>query len=138
MARGWTIDRRPTELDDLYSTFGLEVSSAGALRAELLLTGNDVAEPSRIHAMSALAQLSVKATPRRWRVRQAQRVVFKVTDVDGGVAGAKVRAAGRRCTTNGSGRCAIRFASQARPGTITARTTKRSYYPVKTKLKVRR
>ena len=137
-ARGWTIDRKPARLDDLYSTFGLEVSSAGALRAELLVTGNEVGEPSRIHAMSALAQLTVKASPRRWRTHRAQRVVFKVTDVDGKVAGAKVRAGGRRCTTNGSGKCAIRFPSQARPGRITAKVTKRSYYPVKTKLKVRR
>ena len=108
------------------------------ISTELLVTGNEVGEPSRIHAMSALAQLTVKASPRRWRTHRAQRVVFKVTDVDGKVAGAKVRAGGRRCTTNGSGKCAIRFPSQARPGRITAKVTKRSYYPVKTKLKVRR
>ncbi len=137
-ARGWTIDRRPVRLDDLYSTFGLEVSSAGALRAELLLTGNEAGDPSRIQAMSALAQMRLRATPGRWRVNRAQRVVFRVTDVDGGVAGVKVRAAGRRCTTNGAGRCAIRFPGQARPGRITVKATKRSYYPVKAKLRVRR
>lgn len=135
-ARGWTVDRRPVLLDDLYSTFGLEVSSAGALRSELLLTGNDSGDPSRIHAMSALAQMTLRTTPRRWRVNRAQRVVVKVTDVDGGVARVKVRAGGRRCTTNGAGRCSIRFPGQARPGRITVKATKRSYYPEKTRLRV--
>lgn len=137
-ARGWTIDRRPALLDDLYSTFGLEVSSAGALRAELLLTGNDSGDPTRIHAMSALARMSLRATPSRWRVGRAQLVVFKVTDVDGAVARVKVRAAGRRCTTSSSGRCSIRFPAQARPGRTTARATKLSYYPAKARLTVRR
>ena len=137
-ARGWTIDRRPYFMDDLYSTFGLEVSSAGALRAELLLTGNDAGDPTRIHAMSALAQLSLRATPRRWRVNRAQTVVFKVTDVDGSVARARVRAAGRRCTTNGSGRCSIRFPAQARPGRITAKATKTGYAATTIRLRVRR
>ena len=137
-ARGWNVDRRPVVLDELYSTFGLEISSAGALRSEVLLTGNDVGEPSRIHAMSALAQLTVKASPRRWRVGSEQRVVFKVTDVDGPVAGAKVRATGRRCTTAGSGRCSIRFPASSRPRSITARVSKTSYYTVRTTLKIRR
>ena len=44
----------PTLLDDLVQRrFGLEVSSAGALRAEMLLTGNDAGDPSRVHARSA-------------------------------------------------------------------------------------
>lgn len=137
-ARGWTIDRKPARLDDMYSTFGLEISTAGPLRAELLLTANDAGDPSRIHAMSALAQMSVKATPRRWRVNRAQNVVFRVTDVDGGVARATVRADGRRCTTNGAGRCSIRFPARSRPGRITAKATKRSYDPAKVRLTVRR
>ena len=136
-ARGWAVDRRPTQLDDIYSTFGLEVSSAGALRAELLLTANDAGDPSRIHAMSALAQLTLRATPRRWRVGTPQRVVFKVTDVDGSIAGAKVRAAGLRCRTNGSGRCAIRIPASPRPRKIKAKATKRGYSPVILTLKVR-
>ena len=135
-ARGWTVDRTPVRLDDLYSTFGLEVSSAGALRAELLLTGNDAGDPSRVHAMSALAQMTLRTTPRRWRVNRAQRVVFKVTDVDGGVARVKVRAGARRCTTNGAGRCVIRFPGQSRPGRITVKATKRSYYPARARLRV--
>lgn len=137
-ARGWNIDRRPTLLDDMYSTFGLEVTSTDALRAELLLTANEAGDPSRIHAMSALAQLSLRASPSRWRVNRAQTVVFKVTDVDGGVARAKVRAGGQRCTTNASGRCTIRFAPRSRPGPINAKATKASYYPARKILRVRR
>ena len=137
-AHGWNVDRKPYFMDDLYSTFGLEVSSAGALRAELLLTGNDAGDPTRIHAMSALAQLSLRATPGRWRVNRAQTVVFKVTDVDGSVARARVSAGGRRCTTNGSGRCSIRFPAQARPGRITAKATKTGYATTTIRLRVRR
>ena len=77
----------------------------------------------------------LRATPARWRAGRAQRVVLKVTDVDGGVARAKVRAAGRRCTTNRSGRCTIRFAGRG-PGRIAVKATKRGYYPVKAKLRV--
>lgn len=137
-ARGWTIDRRPALLDDMYSTFGLEITSAGALRAELLLTSNDAGDPPRIHAMSALAQLGLRATPSRWRVNRAQTVVFRVTDVDGAVARARVRADGRRCTTNGSGRCSIRFPARSRPGRINAKATKTGYYAATARLSVRR
>lgn len=137
-ARGWTVDRRPTLLKDLYSTFGLEVSTAGPLRAELLLTGNESGDPTRIHAMSALAQMGVKASPRRWRTNRAQRVVFRVTDVDGGVARAKVRAAGKRCTTNAAGRCRIRFTPSSRPKKVRVKVTKASYVMATTTLRVKR
>lgn len=137
-ASGWTIDRRPTLLDDLDSTFGLEVTSADPLRAELLVTGNDAGDPTRIHAMSALAQMGVKATPRRWRTGRAQRVVLRVTDVDGGVARATVRAAGKRCTTNSAGRCRIRITASSRPRKIRVTVTKDGYVRATTTLKVRR
>ncbi len=137
-ARGWAVDRRPVVLDELYSTFGIEVSSAGALRGEVLLTGNEVGDPSRIHAMSAYAQMGVKASPRRWRVGREQRVVFKVTDVDGAVSGAKVRAAGKRCTTAGSGKCSIRFPASSRPKKIRVKVTKTSYYAARTTLRIKR
>lgn len=137
-ARGWNVDRTPTMLDDLYSTFGLEVTSAGPFRAELLLTGNEVGEPSRIQAMSVLAGMTLKATPRRWRVGAAQRVVFRVSDVDGSVAGVRVRAGGQRCTTNRSGRCTIRFDASPRPRSITARATRSNYVAAKMTLKIRR
>jgi hypothetical protein len=137
-ASGWNIDRSPALLDDMYSTFGLEVSSAGALRAELILTANDSGDPTRIHAQSVEAQMTVKASPRRWRVGRAQRVVFKVTDVDGAVAGAKVRAAGKRCVTNGSGKCKIRFPASSRPRRIKAKVTKSGYVDTIVWLKVKR
>jgi hypothetical protein len=134
--RRWNIDRRPLMLDDMYNTFGVEISSANPLRAELLLTGNDVGDPSRIHAMSALAQMTVKATPRRVRVGGSQRVVFKVTDVDGGVRGVRVRAAGARCTTNSAGRCDIRLRGFSRPTRVRVKATKSSYVDAKTVIRV--
>ncbi|QIK74865.1 hypothetical protein [Nocardioides piscis] len=137
-ASGWNIDRSPTRLDDMYSTFGLEVSSAGALRAEVVLTANAAGDPTRMHAQSVEAQMILKASPRRWRVGRVQRVRFKVTDVDGAVAGVLVRAAGKRCSTNGSGKCQIRFRAYPRPKKIKARATKAGYVDTTVKLKVKR
>jgi hypothetical protein len=137
-ARGWTVDRKPTMLPDLYATFGISVSSSTGLRAELLLMGNDSGDPTRLHARSVAAQMVLKASPRRWRGGRAQTVVFKVTDVDGGVARAKVRAGGQRCTTNGSGRCTIRVGAGTRRGAINVKATKRGYDTATTRLTVRR
>jgi hypothetical protein len=136
-ARGWTIDRRPTLLPDLDASFGISVTSTDALRAELLLLANDDGDPTRLHARSVAAQMVLRATPARWRVGRAQRVVLKVTDVDGGVARAKVRAAGQRCTTNRAGRCTIRFAGRG-PGRIAVKATKRGYDKATVRLTVRR
>jgi hypothetical protein len=136
-ARGWTIDRRPALLPDLDSSFGISVTSTDALRAELLLLANDDGDPTRLHARSVAAQMVLRATPRRWARGRAQTVVLKVTDVDGGVARVKVRAAGRRCTTNRAGRCTIRFAGRG-PGRIAVKATKRGYDKATVRLTVRR
>lgn len=135
---GWNIDRQPAMLDDMYASFAVEISSADPLRAELLLTANDSGDPSRVHARSALAQMTVKATPRRWGTGRAQTVVFKVTDVDGGVFRATVRAAGERCRTNRAGRCTIRFAARSRAGSFNARATRNGYNAAAARLTVRR
>ncbi len=135
---GWRIDRRPALLDDMYSTFGIEVVSAGPLRAEVLLTGNDSGQPPRVHAQSALAQFGVLADPRRLRVGHPRRVTFTVTDIDGPVRGAKVRVAGKRCVTNGRGVCKIRFGSFSRPVKLRIKVTKASYAPGKASIQVKR
>ncbi|HXH80902.1 hypothetical protein [Nocardioides sp.] len=123
---GWATDRRPARLDDLYNTFGIALGTSNPLRAELLVTGNDSGDASRIHAQSVRAQLTLRAAPRRWGAGEDRRVVFRVTDVDGALAGARVRAAGATCRTTASGRCTIRFAPR-RPGRIVARATKSGY-----------
>lgn len=135
--RGWAVDRAPTKLSLFDATFGVAISSSDTLRAEVLLTANDYGDPPRVHARSVAAQLTLKASPRRWGAGRAQRVTFKVTDVNGGVARAKVRAGGQRCTTNRAGRCTIRFAGR-RPGGISVKATKRGYDIAKVKLTVRR
>lgn len=137
-ASGWNIDRRPALLDDIYSTYGLALGSASATRAEVIVTANESGRPVLVHAQSARAQLTVKALPRRWRVGQARRVVFKVTDVDGGVRRAKVRAAGKRCTTNGAGKCAIRFPAVNRPRQIRVKVARSGYDKAVLTLKVKR
>ncbi len=135
--RGWTVDREPARLPLLDVTFALTISSSAVLRAEILLTSNNYGDPPRINARSVAAQMVLRATPRRWRAGGAQVVAFRVTDVDGGVARATVRAAGHRCTTNRSGRCTIRITA-ARPGRITAKATRRGYDGAQVKLTVRR
>lgn len=137
-ASGWDVDRRPTLLDDIDSSFGVALASASPTRAEVILTANESGSPVLAHARSARAQLTVEARPRRWRIGQPRRVVFKVTDVDGNVRGAKVRAAGRRCTTNGAGKCAIRFPAVNRPRQIRVKVTRAGYDKVQLRLKVRR
>ncbi|MBL0746567.1 hypothetical protein [Nocardioides baculatus] len=135
--RGWDTDRRPTMLPDLFASFGVSVSASTDLRAEVLLVAADDSDPIRLLARSVAAQLTLRASPRRWSSGRAQTVVLKVTDVDGGVARAKVRAGGERCTTNGAGRCTIRFSAR-RPGSFTARATKRAYDDATVRLTVRR
>lgn len=135
--RGWDVDREPSMLPDLSASFGVSVSASTALRAEVLLVANDDGDPTRLLARSVAARLYLKATPRRWSAGSARTVSFKVTDVDGGVARAKVRVGSRRCTTNGSGRCSIRFPGM-RPGRMTAKATKRAYDEAKVSLTVRR
>lgn len=136
-ARGWTTDRRPTMLPDPYASFGISVGSSDDLRAELLLLANEAGDPTRLHARSVAAQLVLAASPRRWDGSRAQAVRFRVTDVDGGVARVRVRAGGERCTTNGSGRCTIRFAPR-RPGAVTARASAVGYETATLRLTVRR
>ncbi len=136
-ASGWAVDRRPTLLPDMVNSFGIAVSASTALRAEMLMIGNDNGDPIQLNARSVAAQLVLRATPRRWASGRVQTVVFKVTDVDGGVARARVRAGGERCTTNGAGRCTIRFAAR-RPGRVTARAAKTGYDEATVRLTVRR
>lgn len=80
--------------------------------------------------------MGFKATPRRWDGDRVQVVTFKVTDATGGVSGAKVRAAGERCRTNGAGKCSIRFTPRG-AGRILAKATKSGYLPAAVKLKVK-
>lgn len=137
-ASGWDVDRRPARLPDFFASFSISVTSTTSLRGELLLVANDDTDPPRLHARSVAAQLVLRATPGRWSVGRAQTVVLKVSDVDGGVARARVRAGGLSCRTNGAGRCSIRFPARSRPGRITARATRAGYDAATTRLTVRR
>lgn len=66
-----------------------------------------------------LPSLTLKAVPNTWRAGERQRVVFTVTDVKTAVAGARVRASGKSCTTSTAGTCSITFGA-TRPRTFTA------------------
>lgn len=134
---GWGTDRRPALLDDLYNSFGVALASSSPRRAEVLLTGNDTGEATRVHAQSVRAQLVLRASPRRWPAGTERRVVFTLTDVDGRLSGVRVRAGGETCRTSSAGRCTVRFAPR-RPGRITVRATKTGYDSEKVKLRVTR
>ena len=96
------------------------INSAGAHRLLRLLPG-----------------LAVEAAPRRWRAGSPRVVRFSVTDAGDGVRGARVRAGGRSCRTDGEGRCAIRLTVD-RPGRVVARVVRSGYAPSVTRLRVRR
>jgi hypothetical protein len=84
-----------------------------------------------------LPGLTVEATPTRWRAGRPQVVRFRVTDAGDAVRGARVRAGGRSCRTDGAGRCAIRL-SVDRPGRVVARVVGSGYAPTTVRLRVRR
>lgn len=79
--------------------------------------------------------LSVTAAPTKWRHGQAKRVVFTVKDAGASIAGAKVKAKGRSCTTSRAGTCAIRFPGLPR-GSFTASVSKTSYAKASVRLTV--
>jgi hypothetical protein len=137
---GWTIDRRPALLPGAYSTFDGTVAATSTLGSTLVMSGKITASDSTegMLAHQVMATLNVRATPRRWRIRRTQRVAIKVTDVDGAVAGARVRAGDERCRTNSRGVCRLRFTASVRPRQIRVKVTKRGYYAGSAKLVVRR
>lgn len=95
-----------------------------------------VNDGDRLSHVKARPALRFKATPKKWDGDRAQVVRFKVSDADGGVSGAKVRAGGQRCRTNGAGKCSIRFAPRG-PGRIVAKATKSGFAPARLTLRVR-
>jgi len=90
---------------------------------------------SKIWHTQVLPGLTVEATPGKWNGDKSVEVKFKVTDAGDGVAGAKVKILGEKCTTAGNGVCKIDLPKLA-PGKYKAKATKEDYAAGKVKLKV--
>lgn len=128
----WLVDNA----DGTHNYEHTAISPSGAQGAVHRILGENWSALSTPVDLGVNADGSLRLAFRGTRIGDTS--VFKVTDVDGAVAGAKVRAAGRRCTTTGSGKCRIRFPASSRPKKIRVKVTKASYYPAATVLRVRR
>ncbi|MBZ5734410.1 hypothetical protein K8Z61_07865 [Nocardioides sp. TRM66260-LWL] len=95
-----------------------------------------VATGTRLVHTSVRPALSLGASPTSWSGARRQRVVLRVTDVGEPVTNARVRLAGRTCTTGADGRCTI-VVEPRRAGTLTARADSLAYSPGSRTLRVR-
>lgn len=113
------------------STWDVQVNAAGGPADVLVNTSRQL-----VH-QRVLARLTLTASPGSWDGDRPRRVVFRVTDAGTPIGGAVVRAAGERCTTNGSGTCRITF-GRSGPRKIGATATKGGYTAGATSVRVRR
>ena len=84
-----------------------------------------------------ISGLTMKAKPRTWQHGRKQRVTFTVSDAGDALGGAKVRAGGRKCTTQASGRCTIVFPRSTKAGRLSARASHPGYGGALIRLRVR-
>lgn len=79
--------------------------------------------------------LRLSATPGRWNGDRSRVITFRVNDAGDAVRGAVVKVGDRRCTTNSTGRCTIRF-PRMNPRRMTAKATRSGYHPATRGLRV--
>ncbi|WP_232678922.1 hypothetical protein [Nocardioides sp. R-C-SC26] len=115
------------------STWGVLIDGTGNRpNADVIATNG-----RQLLHQEVLAGLSLRATPTSWRGSGRQRVTFTVTDAGAALAGARVSAGGRNCTTSAAGTCSMRL-SAPRPRVITATARKAGYTGDQVNLRVRR
>ncbi|GAA4701866.1 hypothetical protein [Nocardioides conyzicola] len=85
----------------------------------------------------AFAGLTLTGKPGAWKHGKKRKVTFAVTDAGDAVAGAKVKAGSRTCTTKGNGKCTITFPKATKKGKVTVRATRNAYGPAVLVLKVK-
>ena len=83
-------------------------------------------DETRIWHQQVLAGLTVKAGPKKWNGNKPVAVKFTVTDAGQAVKGAKVKAKGKKCTTNKKGVCTLVFPKQG-PGKFNVLATRKEY-----------
>jgi len=117
----------PAAAESLYGVFVAATDGS----ADVLLNNG-----SALFHQQVLPGLSLAASPRSWRHGLRQKVVFTATDAGTAVDGARVSAAGKSCTTTGTGRCAITFRI-AHPKRFAATARADGYGAGKVRLRVR-
>ncbi len=85
-------------------------------------------DSTRIRHTQVIPGLTLKASPSKWNGDKAVEVKFKVADAGQGVAGAKVKILGQKCTTAGNGVCKIDLPKLAE-GKYKAKATPRRLRP---------
>lgn len=85
----------------------------------------------------SIAGLTVKGKPGAWKHGNKQKVTFTVTDAGDAVAGAKVTAGSRKCTTKASGKCTIKLPKSTKKGKLVVHASRAGYAPGKVILRVR-
>ena len=120
--------RYPGRNDSVYQIS----SEASAATLDVVVNTGDALWHRKVRAA-----LQLSARPRSWRAGRSQVVRFTVKDAGERIRGAKVKAGGKRCRTNGRGVCSIRLPA-SRPRQVRATAVKRFYDPGTVKLRVRR
>lgn len=121
---------------DTLSLLGMTIDGVSTRADILVVVQTDTDLTTNLWHIRALPTLSVKASPKRFDGDNETTVTFTVTDAGAPVARAKVRVAGKKCTTDDSGRCTVTIAPRE-PGKPVATARKRGYAPGITKLTIR-
>jgi hypothetical protein len=93
----------------------------GTGRGDLIIN-----DETHIWHQQVLAGLTVKAGPKKWNGNKPVAVKFTVTDAGQAIKGAKVKAKGKKCTTNKNGVCTLVFPKQG-PGKFNVLATRKEY-----------
>lgn len=92
--------------------YGIAVEASDGSADVIVNTGDAL-----LH-QQVLPALTLKASPGSWKKGTQQKVAFSVTEAGADVAGAKVTAAGKSCTTKAAGTCAITFSKTVRKNVV--------------------
>lgn len=84
----------------------------------------------------SIARLTLRGKPGAWKHGKKRKATFTVTDAGDSVAGAKVKAGSKKCTTKASGRCTIAFPRSTK-GKLVVHASGTGYAPAKTTLRVK-
>ncbi|WP_104106972.1 hypothetical protein [Nocardioides sp. 616] len=114
------------------------VSTVYKIQVDAAAGGADLAIVTEdgVHHTRVLPALTAKAKPGRLGARRAKKVTFTVTDGSDRLAGALVRAGGKKCLTSSKGVCKIKL-SPRRAGKVKARITRTGFAAASVTLKVK-
>ena len=127
---------RSHALDDVGAARPFSAAAPGPVAAPAMLrataspavtTGSAYAAGNVVGGLLVFAGLTLGATPRTYATGDSTKITFVVTDAGVAVPGAQVRADGRSCTTNASGKCTLTITAGDKQRSITAVATKSGF-----------